>query len=184
MERDIKEVLISEERIKHKIKELAKKITHTYKGKELTIIAITNGSIIFLADLIRHIPIPLLVDVISASSYGSSTESSEIVTILGQIKIDLKNRNVLIIDDIFDTGKTLERIIKKISQFNPKDIKTCVLLEKPDRHKVNIKPDFVCFQIPNEFVVGYGLDYNEKYRNLPYIAVLKEEIINKNKTSI
>jgi hypoxanthine phosphoribosyltransferase len=178
MERDIKEILINEDKIKQKVKELAKKITRMYKGKELTIIAITNGSIIFLADLIRHIPIPLLVDVISASSYGSSTESSEIVTILGQIKIDLNNRNVLIIDDIFDTGKTLQSIIKKISQFNPKDIKTCVLLEKPDRHQVDIKPDFVCFQIPNEFVVGYGLDYDEKYRNLPYIAILKENVIN------
>ncbi|MFW5890977.1 MAG: phosphoribosyltransferase, partial [bacterium] len=136
MERDIEKIIISEEEIKNKVKELAKVITDTYRGKELTIIAITNGSIIFLSDLIRNIPIPLLVDVISASSYGSSTKSNGIVTILSEIRIDLKDRNVLIVDDIFDTGKTLKKIMEEIGKFKPKDIKTCVLMEKPERHEV------------------------------------------------
>lgn len=176
MEKDIAKIIITEKEIKEKIKVLADEITKTYKGKELTIIAITNGSIIFLADLIRNIPIPLIVDVISASSYGNSTESEGIVTILSEIRIDLKNRNILIIDDIFDTGRTLERIIKEVKKFKPKNIKTCVLMEKPERHVIDITLDFVCFKIPNEFVVGYGLDYKEKYRNLPFIGVLKEDI--------
>lgn len=176
MEKDIDKILISEEDIKNKVKSLAEEITETYGGKELTIIGITNGSIIFLSDLIRNIPIPLIVDVISASSYGHSTESSGIVTVLSGFRIDLKDRNVLIVDDIFDTGNTLKRIINEIEKFEPKDIKTCVLLEKRARHEIDLVPDFVCFQIPNEFVVGYGLDYQEKYRNIPYIGVLKEEI--------
>ncbi len=176
MEKDIAKILITEEEIIKKVKELAVQITETYKGKELTIIAITNGSIIFLSDLIRNIPIPLQVDVISASSYGSSSKSSGIVNVLGEIKLDLKDRNVLIVDDIFDTGHTLVKIIKEIEKFKPKEIKTCVLMAKPERHEVDLIPDFVCFNIPNKFVVGYGLDYNEKYRNLPYIGILKEEI--------
>ncbi len=178
MENDVAKILISEKEIKDKVRQLADDITEHYRGKELTIIAITNGSIIFLADLIRNIPIPLLVDVISASSYHKSS-STGFVTILSEIRIDLKDRNVLIVDDIFDTGRTLQSIIEELSKFEPKDIKTCVLMEKPERHEVNIIPDFVCFEIPNEFVIGYGLDYEEKYRNLPYIGVLKEEVIKK-----
>ncbi len=179
MEKDIKEILITEEEIKEKVKKIGSEIASSYKGKDLNMIGITTGSIVFFADLIRDIPIPLRVDTMSVSSYGGSTESSGSVKLLSELKLKIENKNVIIVDDIFDTGNTLNNLIKELSKFNPKDIKTCVLLEKQERHLVDMRPDFVCFDVPNEFVVGYGLDYNEKYRNLPYIGILKEEVFRK-----
>lgn len=170
---NIGKVLITEAEIKHKVSELAQRITVDYEHKELTIIGILNGSLIFLSDLIRHIPFPVKIDTIRANAYvGASTISKAETDIINIISLNIKDENVLIVDDILDTGKTLSRIVQVIRGHNPLSVKICVLLNKEARRGVEIVPDYCCFEIENKFVVGYGLDFDNKYRNLPYIAVL------------
>ncbi len=165
-------VLVSEEKIAERIKFLGKKITEDYRGKKLTLVCVLKGCIPFTADLIREIPIPFIVDVIHASSYVNK-ESSGKVQILSKPKLELEGRHVILIDDILDTGRTLTKIAESLNeQHKPASIKTCVLLDKPSRRVEDIHADYAGFEIPNEFVVGYGLDYNEYYRNLPYIGTL------------
>ncbi|MEI6056208.1 MAG: hypoxanthine phosphoribosyltransferase [Lentisphaerota bacterium] len=163
--------LVSKEKIEERIEILGKQITKDYQGKALTIVCIMKGCIPFAADLIRHIPIPFKLDTIHASSYRD-TESTGTVTILQEPTIDLKDQHIIIIDDILDTGRTMKKIVENFKARSIKDIKTCVLLDKPSRRIESIHADYVGFEIPNKFVVGYGLDYNEYYRNLPYIGVL------------
>ncbi|MFZ5944398.1 MAG: hypoxanthine phosphoribosyltransferase [Bacillota bacterium] len=172
METYVSKILISEEQIKEKVKELGDIITRDYKGKDLFVICILKGAVIFLADLIREIKLPLSIDTMVVSSYGTSTESSGVVRILKDLDESVENKDVLIVEDIIDTGLTLKYLMDNIISRSPKSVKICSFLDKPERRKVDIFPDYRGYSIPDEFVVGYGLDYAEKYRNLPYIAVL------------
>ncbi|MDK2824743.1 MAG: hypoxanthine phosphoribosyltransferase [Clostridia bacterium] len=176
MEKFISRILISEEQIKNKVKELGEQITNDYQDKDLLVICILKGAVIFMADLIREIKIPLNIDTMVVSSYGSSTESSGVVRILKDLDESVENRDILIVEDIVDTGLTLKYLMDNIISRGPKSVKICSFLDKPERRKVNIVPDYKGYSIPDEFVVGYGLDYAEKYRNLPYIAVLNPEV--------
>ncbi len=164
--------LVSKEKIAERIEFLGKQITEEYQGKDLTIVCIMKGCIPFVADLMRHIDIPFKLDTIHASSYHGGTDSCGTVIILQDSTIDIKDKYVIIVDDILDTGRTMKKIVDGFKERGPKDIKVCVLLDKPSRRVESIYSDYSGFQIPNKFVVGYGLDYNEYYRNLPYIGVL------------
>ena len=175
MEKDIEKVLISESQIKEKVREIAQRITIDYEQKNLTIVSILNGSLIFLSDLIRFIPFPVKIDTIRVNTYtGDSTFPKKEPDVVNNIGLDIKDEHVLVVDDILDTGRTLTRIIQMIKEHNPLSLKVCVLLNKPARREIEIVPDYCCFEIEDGFVVGYGLDFDNKYRNLPYIAVLKE----------
>ncbi len=172
------EVFISQERISERVAELGEEITKDYKNKLLNIIAISNGAVIFAADLIRKIRLPLHLDVVSAASY-SGTESSREVELQTKLKLDISGRHVLIVDDILDTGRTISKVKEFVEKQNPADIRICMLLDKPSRRIIDLKSDYAGFDIPDKFVVGYGLDYNERYRNLPYIGLLPSELSSK-----
>lgn len=175
MKKDIGEVLITEAEIEHNVSELAQRLTADYEHKGVTIIGVLNGSLIFLSDLIRHIPFPVKIDTIRANTYiGASTISKAETDIINNISLNIKDEHVLIVDDVLDTGKTLSRIVQVIKGHNPMSIKICVLLNKEARREIEIVPDYCCFEIENKFVVGYGLDFDNRYRNLPYIAVLED----------
>jgi hypoxanthine phosphoribosyltransferase len=175
MEQDIGEVLISETQIKDKVKELAQRLTLDYKNKNLTIIGILNGSLIFLSDLIRLITLPVKIETFRINTYvGNSTFPKQETEVSNKISVDVRDEHVLILDDILDTGRSLSGIIKMIKELNPLSIRTCVLINKTARREAEVVPDYFGFEVGDEFVVGYGLDYDNKYRNLPYIAVLKE----------
>lgn len=176
MRNDVKDVLFSEEEIKKKVIELGEMITKDYAGKDLIVIGVLKGANMFLSDLIRNIDIRITVDFIDVSSYGASTESSGVVKINKDLDFSIENKNILIVEDIIDTGLTLKYLLKNLRSRNPKSIKICTLLDKPERRKVDIKVDYIGFNIPDEFIVGYGIDYAEKYRNLPFVASLKEEV--------
>lgn len=173
---DIKEILYTEEQLKDVTRELGKKISEDYQGKELILVGILKGSILFMADLIRAITIPCTMDFMAVSSYGSSSESSGIVRILKDLDFVIENKNVLIVEDIIDSGTTLSYLIDYLKRRNPQSLEITCLLNKPDRRKVDISVKYTGFEVPDFFLVGYGLDYAEKYRNLPYIGILKEEI--------
>lgn len=172
---EISDVLISEAALARRIKSLAREIQRDYRGKDLVIVSLLNGTVLFLADLIRHLNLPLRLDFMGVSSYGSGTESRELV-FTKELRIDVKGREVLLIDDILDTGNTMAAVLKKLCALQPRRIRTCVLLDKPERRLKRVAADYVGFVIPNEFVVGYGLDYAERYRNLPFIGVLKPKV--------
>lgn len=173
---DISKVLYSEQEIQTRIEELAAKISVDYAQKQPVIISILKGGFVFMADLVRALPLRVEIDFMAISSYGSGTSSSGVVKIKKDIDIDITGRDVIIVEDIVDSGLSLQYIRDYISKHNPASIKVCVLLDKPAAHKLDVSFEYVGFNIGNEFVVGYGLDYNEKYRNLPYIGILKEEI--------
>lgn len=176
MEKDILKILLSEEQIQKKVYELGKQISEEYKGKNPIMICILRGAVFFLTDLLKNISEPLEIDFLSLSSYGTSTKSSGVVKIRKDIDTDILNRHVIIVEDIVDSGLTLKYIYDYLEKHNPASVKICVLLDKPQAHEIDIKIDFLGFEIENDFVVGYGLDYSEKYRNLSYIGILKEEI--------
>jgi len=167
------DILITEENIKKRVSELGKKISIDYKGKEIVAIGILKGAWVFMADLVREIEIPVMCDFIGVSSYGDAAVSSERVKLISDIRIPVNGKDVLLIDDIIDTGFSIKFVKDYIKSKNPAGIKMCVLLDKPSRRKEDIHVDYTGFTIPDRFVVGYGLDYAEKYRNLPYIAAVK-----------
>ncbi|MDP6117118.1 MAG: hypoxanthine phosphoribosyltransferase [Planctomycetota bacterium] len=173
---EIERILVSEDEIAKAIDDLAERLKEDYAEGDLVLVAVLNGSVVFLADLIRKLPLKLTFDVIAASSYGSGTTSSGNVKILKELSLDVEGRDVLLIDDIFDTGLTLSALIHYLKEKNPRSLKSCVLLNKqnPERQSDN-HPDYWCLDIENEFVVGYGLDYDSRYRNLPYIGVMSGE---------
>ena len=175
MQNDIEKVLICPAEIAGRVKYLAGEITERYDGKKLTVICLSNGAIVFAADLIRQIPIPLQLDSISVSSYRGTESTGNVIFDKG-LSLCVKNRHVLIVDDILDTGLTLSRVTAKVATAEPKSVSSCVLLNKKARRQIEIEADFCGFEIDDHFVIGYGLDYNEAYRNLPCIAILKEEI--------
>ena len=174
--KDMSEILFDAKTIQNRIKELGKEITKDYEGKRPVIICILRGAVVFMTDLVREIDLPLEIDFFSISSYGSSTKSSGIVKIRKDIDTDITGRDVIVVEDIVDSGLSLEYIYEYLKHHNVNSAKVCVLLDKPKAHKVDIKIDYTGFDIGNEFVVGYGLDYGEIYRNIPYIGILKEEI--------
>ncbi|RKD33882.1 hypoxanthine phosphoribosyltransferase [Thermohalobacter berrensis] len=176
MNNDIKEILISKEELENKIKDLGKRITEDYKGKDLVLICVLKGAVMFMAELSKYIEVPLNMDFMAISSYGSSTKSSGVVKIIKDLDSSIEGKDVLIVEDIIDTGLTLNYLINNLKSRGVKSLKICTLLDKPDRRKVEVKVDYKGFTVPDEFVVGFGLDYNEKYRNLPHICVLKEEV--------
>lgn len=173
--KEIERVLISETEIAKRVRSLAATIQKDFLGTDLVIVSLLNGTVLFLADLIRHIDLPLRLDFIGVSSYGSGTTSRDLV-FTKDLRIDVKGRDVLVIDDILDTGKTMAAVLKKVSALKPNSLHTCVLLDKPSRREKSITADYIGFEIPDEFVVGYGLDFAEHNRNLPYIGVLKTEV--------
>ena len=165
--------LIDRKTVENRIKELAKQIEKAYAGEEVYCVGLLKGSVVFLSDLVKEINSPVIIDFMSVSSYGSETVSSGDVKILKDTDLDLRGKHVLIVEDIIDTGLTLEHVIRYFKESKGvKTLKTCTLLSKPERRKVNIDIDYVGFDVPDKFVIGYGLDYDQKYRNLPYIAVV------------
>lgn len=176
MESDIGEILLTRQQILEKTAELGHKITEDYRGTNPLLICILKGGLMFLADLMREIQLPVEIDFMAVSSYGDSTESSGVVRILMDLERNIQGRHVLIVEDIIDTGRTLSYIIENLRTRGPASIRVCTLLNKPARRELDIPLDYVGFDIPDEFVVGYGLDYGEIYRNLPFLGVLKPEL--------
>lgn len=180
MEKNIDYVLISEEQLKAKVAELGEAITKDYDGKQLLLVGILKGSMVFMSDLMRAIKTNCKIDFMSVSSYGSGTKTSGQVRIILDLNKPIKDYDLLIVEDILDSGVTLSYIKQLLAPREPRSIKICTLLDKPDRRVADIKADYYGFTIPDAFVVGYGLDYDEDYRNLPYVGVLKEEAIKNN----
>ncbi len=173
MKNDTMEVLLSAEQIEEKVKELAQEISKDYKQKRPLLIGVLKGAVVFLSDLIRAIDVPVELDFMAVSSYGADTATSGIVRIQKDLDQSIKNRDVLIVEDIVDTGLTLSYLFDNLHSRQPRSVKVVTLLDKPDRRKVEFKPDYCGFEIPDRFVIGYGLDFDEKYRNLSDICVLK-----------
>lgn len=179
MKDSIKSILIDEESLQLKIKELGEQITKDYQGKELLVICILKGAVMFVSDLIKRIDLPLEIDFMAISSYGNSTKSSGVVRIIKDLNEEINGKHILIVEDIIDSGLTLSYLIDNLKSREPASVAICTLLDKPDNRKTDIDIVYTGFVVPDEFVVGYGLDYAEKYRNLPFIAVLKEEVYTK-----
>ncbi|MBE6871808.1 MAG: hypoxanthine phosphoribosyltransferase [Ruminococcaceae bacterium] len=180
MEKDIGKVLIAEQQIKEKVKELGQRITKDYEGKSLILIGLLKGSVCFMADLMREINLPLYTDYMVASSYGNDTVSSGIVNIKKDVSADIRGMHVIIVEDIIDSGRTLHYMAEYLKSKKCSSVEICSLLSKPSRREIEVDAKYIGFEIPDEFVVGYGLDYAEKYRNLPYIGVLKPSVYSKN----
>jgi hypoxanthine phosphoribosyltransferase len=175
---DIAEVLVSEEQIQTRVVELGRRISRDYAGEELLLIGLLRGAIVFLSDLMRNISIPVRLDFIGISSYGVSTESGAVRLVM-DLETDISGRHVLVVEDIVDTGKTLAYLVDNLRSRQPASLRVCALLDKPERRQVPIQVDYVGFEIPDKFVVGYGLDFAEGYRNLPFVGVLKEPLYKK-----
>lgn len=172
---EIQEVLLTKEEIAGKVQELGKELAAEYCDKRPLLICVLKGALIFVADLTRAMEIPLEVDFMAVSSYGVSTKSSGVVRIMKDLETGIENRHVLIVEDIIDTGLTLKYLIENLKSRKPASIKICTLLDKPSRRRVQLQPDYCGFEIPDKFVIGYGLDFSGIYRNLPFIGVLKPE---------
>ena len=176
MKNDIKEVLFTEEQLKQKVAELGAQITADYQGKNPLIVSVLKGSYVFMADLTRRIDVPCQVDFMVVSSYGAGTKTSGEVQIIKDLENSIDGRDLIIVEDILDSGVTLSYLMKVLTARGANSIRLCTLLSKPERRKVDVPVDYLGFEIPDEFVVGYGLDYAEKYRNLPYIGILKPSV--------
>ena len=173
---DIQEVLFSEEQLKNRVREIAQQITADYQGKEIMLISVLRGSFVFMADLCRAIDLPCTLDFMAVSSYGKGTKSSGQVQITKDLSEDISDRHIIVVEDILDSGNTLSYLLKVLEQRSPASIRLCTLLDKPERRVKPVEVHYSGFTIPDAFVVGYGLDYAEKYRNLPYIGILKPEV--------
>ena len=176
MREDVLKVLISEEEIKRRVKELGKQITEDFAGKDIVVVSVLKGSVMFMADLLREIDVHTKIDFMVCSSYGSGVVSTGAVKMLKDIFLPIEGRDVIIVEDILDTGKTLHYIKDYLWARKPNSIQICTLLDKPERRQADINADYIGFVVPDEFVIGYGLDYDEHYRNLPYIGVLKPSV--------
>ena len=169
-------VLLDEEKVDRRIREIAAQINRDYEGKQVHLICILKGGVFFTCELAKHLAVPVSMDFMSVSSYGSGTESSGVVRIVKDLDESIAGKNVLIVEDIIDSGRTLAYLIEILKQRNPESIRLCTLLDKPERRvKKQVKVDYTCFTIPDEFVVGFGLDYDQKYRNFPYIGVVEQQ---------
>lgn len=176
MHKDLAKILISREEIEKRVKEMGEEITRDYKGESVLMVGILRGAVVFFSELVKNVDLDVRFDFMVVSSYGSGSTSSGEVRIIKDISQPIEGKNILIVEDIIDTGHTLKNLKKLLLTRNPKSLKIVSLLDKPSRRQVEMKGDYIGFEVPNEFVVGYGLDYDEKYRNLPEIGVLKEEI--------
>ncbi len=172
---EVERILITDEQLAARIAEMARSIERGFRGRDLAVVSLLNGTVMFLADLIRHLSLPLRLDFMGVSSYGAGTESGELV-FTKELRMEVRGRDVLLVDDILDTGKTLSRVLPKLHALRPRRIKICVLLDKPSRRVEEIEADYVGFRIPDYFVVGYGLDFAEQYRNLPFVGVLHPHV--------
>lgn len=172
---EVERVLITDEQLERRIRMLSRQIQRDFAGRELVVVSLLSGTVMFLADLIRHLSLPLRLDFIGVSSYGAGTESGELV-FTKELRLDVEGRDVLLVDDILDTGNTMCRVLAKLRPLEPRRIRTCVLLNKPARRTQQIEADYVGFDIPDFFVVGYGLDFAERYRNLPFVGVLHPHV--------
>lgn len=170
---DVEQILFDEEKIAEIVQNMGRQISEDYKGKNLLLISVLKGSLIFMADLMREITVPCAIDFLSVSSYGAGTTTSGEVRILKDLDTTLEGKDVLVVEDILDSGVTLSYLLKNLSARNPNSIRLCTFLDKPERRRVNITADYIGASVPDEFIVGYGLDYAELYRNLPYVGVLK-----------
>ena len=173
--REVERILITDAMLARRIRQMGREIERDFRGREMVVVALLNGTVMFLGDLIRNLSLPLRLDFMGVSSYGAGTESGELV-FTKELRLDVRGRDVLLVDDILDTGKTLTRVHAKLRALKPRRIRTCVLLDKPARRIEPVKTDYVGFTIPDLFVIGYGLDYAEKYRNLSFVGVLKPEM--------
>jgi hypoxanthine phosphoribosyltransferase len=167
------EVLVTAEDLQRRVAELGRQITADYEGRPLLLVGVLKGAVFFLSDLMRYIEVPVEVDFMAVASYGSATDSSGVVRILKDLDAPIEGRDVLIVEDIVDSGLTLQYLLRNLGSRNPASLEVCALLTKPERRKVDLPTRYVGFEIPNRFVVGYGLDYAERYRNLPFVAVLE-----------
>jgi hypoxanthine phosphoribosyltransferase len=173
-EPEIGEILVQADQLKQRVRTLGEEITAEYQGRDLLLVGVLKGAVFFLADLMRHIDLPCEVDFMAVASYGSATDSSGVVRILKDLDIPIEGRNVLIVEDIVDSGLTLQYLMRNLGARNPESLEVCALLTKPERRKVELPIRFVGFEIPNRFAIGYGLDLGERFRNLPYVAAVAE----------
>ena len=176
MKEDVLRVLLSEDEIREKVRELGGKITADYKNSNLMLVTVLKGAVVFLADLMRQIDVPAEIDFMVVSSYGSGVKSSGVVKIVKDLDVPLAGKDILIVEDILDSGLALSYIKELLESRGARSIRIATLLDKPSRRKVDLQADYIGFSVPDEFVIGYGLDYDEKYRNLPYIGILKPEV--------
>jgi len=177
LEQAVGEILIDEDSLSARVAELGSEVSADYQGRDLLLIGVLKGAVFFMADLMRHITVPCEVDFMAISSYGDSTDSSGIVRILKDLDINIEGRDVLVVEDIIDSGLTLSYLMRNLESREPASLEVCALMTKPARREIDVPVRYVGFEIPNRFVVGYGLDFQERYRNLPYVAVLSEDLI-------
>jgi hypoxanthine phosphoribosyltransferase len=177
LEQAVGEILIGEEALSTRVAELGAEVSADYEGRDLLLIGVLKGAVFFMADLMRHITVPCEVDFMAISSYGDSTDSSGIVRILKDLDINIEGRDVLVVEDIIDSGLTLSYLMRNLDSREPASLEVCALMTKPARREIEVPVRYVGFEIPNRFVVGYGLDFGERYRNLPYVAVLSDDLI-------
>ncbi len=173
--RDVERILINQDQIARRIREMSRDIERDFSGREMVVVSLLSGTVMFLADLIRNLSLPLRLDFIGVSSYGAGTQSRRLV-FTKELRLDVRGRDVLLVDDILDTGRTMSRVLGKLKALKPRRIRTCVLLNKAARRVEDVEADYVGFEIPDVFVVGYGLDFAERYRNLPFVGVLHPHI--------
>jgi hypoxanthine phosphoribosyltransferase len=177
LEQAVSEILIDEETLAARVSGLGAEVSADYQGRDLLLIGVLKGAVFFMADLMRHLTVPCEVDFMAISSYGDSTDSSGIVRILKDLDISIEGRHVLVVEDIIDSGLTLSYLMRNLESREPATLEVCALMTKPARREIDIPVRYVGFEIPNKFVVGYGLDFAERYRNLPYVAVLHEDLV-------
>ncbi len=173
----IGEILVQADELQHRIREMAAEVSRDYAGKDLLLIGVLKGAVFFLSDLMRHLSIPCEVDFMAVASYGSSTDSSGVVRILKDLDINIEGRHVLVVEDIIDSGLTLSYLVRNLEAREPASLEVCALLTKPHRREIDVPVRYTGFEIPNKFVIGYGLDFAERYRNLPYVGVLHPDLI-------
>jgi hypoxanthine phosphoribosyltransferase len=177
LERVVAEVLVDRDALSERIAELGEEISEDYAGRDLLLVGVLKGAVFFMADLMRHVSVPCEVDFMAISSYGAATDSSGVVRILKDLDINIRDRHVLVVEDIIDSGLTLSYLVRNLSAREPASLEICALLTKPSRREIEVPVRYVGFEIPNRFVIGYGLDFGERYRNLPYVGVLNERLI-------
>jgi hypoxanthine phosphoribosyltransferase len=177
LEGAVAEILIDEDALAARIAELGREISQDYAGRDLLLLGVLKGAVFFMADLMRHLTVPCEIDFMAISSYGASTDSSGVVRILKDLDINIEGRHVLIVEDIIDSGLTLSYLVRNLESREPATLEICALLTKPERREIDVPVRYTGFEIPNKFVIGYGLDFAERYRNLPYVGVLHEELI-------
>jgi hypoxanthine phosphoribosyltransferase len=177
LERAVTEVLVDEVTLRNRVAELGEEVSRDYQGRDLLLIGVLKGAVFFMADLMRHLTVPCEIDFMAISSYGASTDSSGVVRILKDLDINIEGREVLVVEDIIDSGLTLSYLMRNLEAREPASLEVCALMTKPERREIEVPVRYIGFEIPNRFVIGYGLDFAERYRNLPYVGVLDPELV-------